>query len=86
MAGVLFGVTSPWLPAAPGTGPGVAHQAVFFLSFLFFLFFLRPVGPLEGSREASALVRVTLLGTAVQLPLAYAQSGFGARAVPGVPG
>lgn len=35
----------------------------------------------EGSGGAPALFRVTLLGTAVQLPLAYALSGLGLLSV-----
>jgi hypothetical protein len=38
-------------------------------------------GVFEGSGGAPALLRVTLLGTALQLPLAYALSGLGLAGV-----
>jgi putative MATE family efflux protein len=85
-AAALSAATAPWIMAAFGAGPGVAHQGVLFL---------RCVGPylvlmaccialggvFEGSGGAPVLLRVTLLGTAVQLPLAYTLSGLG---LPGV--
>jgi Na+-driven multidrug efflux pump len=86
VAAVLLAGTAPWLMAAFGAGPDVAHDGVLFL---------RCVGPylvvmachialggvFEGSGSAPVLLRVTLLGTAVQLPLAYAFTGLG---LPGV--
>ncbi|MEU2298885.1 MATE family efflux transporter [Streptomyces antibioticus] len=85
-AGLLLAATAPWIMAAFGAGPAVAHEGVLFL---------RCVGPyllltagcialggvFEGSGGAPVLLRVTALGTAVQLPLAVALSGLG---LPGV--
>jgi Na+-driven multidrug efflux pump len=85
-AAVLLGVTAPWVMEAFGAEPAVAHAGVLFL---------RCVGPylvlagccialggvFEGSGGAPVLWRVTVLGTAVQLPLAHGLSGLG---LPGV--
>ncbi|MFE3856431.1 MATE family efflux transporter [Streptomyces griseorubiginosus] len=85
-AAVLFLVTAPWIMAAFGAGPEVAHEGVLFL---------RCVGPylvlmaccialggvFEGSGGAPVLLRVTVFGTAVQLALAYGCAGLG---LPGV--
>lgn len=85
-AAVLFLVTAPWIMAAFGAGPEVAHA---------YVLFLRCVGPylvlmaccialggvFEGSGGAPVLLRVTVFGTAVQLALAYGCAGLG---LPGV--
>lgn len=85
-AAVLLCVTAPWIMAAFGAGPQVAHQGVLFLRcagpyLLLMACFIALGGVFEGSGGAPALLRVTLLGTAVQLPLAYGLSGLG---LPGV--
>ncbi|MFB0619906.1 MATE family efflux transporter [Streptomyces sp. AGS-58] len=85
-ATALFAVTAPWVTTVFGAGPEVAHQAVLFLRcigpyLLLMACFIALGGVFEGSGSASALLRVTLLGTAVQLPLAYALSGLG---LPGI--
>ncbi|MGV9248876.1 MATE family efflux transporter [Streptomyces sp. NPDC003710] len=85
-ATALFAAAAPWIMAAFGAGPDVAHQGVLFLRcigpyLLLMACFIALGGVFEGSGGAPALFRVTLLGTAVQLPLAYALSGLG---LPGV--
>ncbi|WP_406203995.1 MATE family efflux transporter [Streptomyces sp. NBC_01017] len=85
-AAVLLGVTAPWIMAAFGAGPGVAHAGVLFLRcigpyLLLMACFISLGGVFEGSGGAPLLLRVTVLGTAVQLPLAYGLSGLG---LPGV--
>ncbi|MFF3906433.1 MATE family efflux transporter [Streptomyces sp. NPDC001848] len=85
-ATALFAATAPWIMAAFGAGPDAAHQGVLFLRcigpyLLSMACFIALGGVFEGSGGAPALLRVTLLGTAVQLPLAYALSGLG---LPGV--
>lgn len=85
-AAVLSAVFGPVVMRAFGAGPAVAAEGALFL---------RCVGPylvltaccialggvFEGSGGAPVLLRVTLLGTAVQLPLAHALSGLG---LPGI--
>ncbi|MCI3270301.1 MATE family efflux transporter [Streptomyces cylindrosporus] len=83
---VLLGATAPWIMAAFGAGPEVAHAGVLFLRcvgpyLLLMACFIALGGVFEGSGGAPALLRVTLLGTAVQLPLAYALSALG---LPGI--
>jgi putative MATE family efflux protein len=85
-AAVLLLGTAPWIMAAFGAGPGVAHDGVLFLRcvgpyLLLMACFIALGGVFEGSGGAPALLRVTLLGTAVQLPLAYVCAGLG---LPGV--
>lgn len=85
-AAVLLGVTAPWIMAAFGAGPQVAHEGALFLRctgpyLLLMACFIALGGIFEGSGGAPALLRVTLLGTTVQLPLAYGLSGLG---LPGV--
>lgn len=85
-AAVLLAVTAPWIMAAFGAGPQVAHDGVLFLRcvgpyLLLMACVIALGGVFEGSGGAPVLLRVTLLGTAVQLPLAYALSGLG---LPGV--
>jgi Na+-driven multidrug efflux pump len=72
--------------AAFGAGPQVAHEGVLFLRgvgpyLLLMACVIALGGVFEGSGGAPVLLRVTLLGTAVQLPLAYGLSGLG---LPGV--
>jgi len=86
VAAVLLCVAAPWIMAAFGTGPQVAHEGALFLRcigpyLLLMACFIALGGVFEGSGGAPALLRVTVLGTAVQLPLAYALSGLG---LPGV--
>lgn len=85
-AAVLFAATVPWIMTAFGAGPEVAHQGVLFLRcvgpyLLLMACFIALGGVFEGSGRAPELLRITLLGTAVQLPLAYALRGLG---LPGV--
>jgi Na+-driven multidrug efflux pump len=83
---VLLAVTAPWIMAAFGAGPRVTGEGVLFLRcvgpYLVLLGCLIALGGVfEGSGRAPALLRVTVLGTAVQLGPAYALTGFG---LPGV--
>ncbi|KUN18902.1 MATE family efflux transporter [Streptomyces antibioticus] len=85
-AAVLFAVTAPWIMAAFGARGEVAGEGVLFLRcvgpyLLLMACFIALGGVFEGSGGAPVLLRVTLLGTAVQLPLAYGLSGLG---LPGV--
>ncbi|MZF87068.1 MATE family efflux transporter [Streptomyces sp. SID5643] len=85
-AAVLLAVTAPWVMAAFGAGPRVADEGVLFLRcvgpYLVMLGCLIALGGVfEGSGRAPVLLRVTVLGTAVQLGLAYALTGSG---LPGV--
>ncbi|MDT7846895.1 MATE family efflux transporter [Streptomyces justiciae] len=85
-AALLFAVTAPWIMAAFGAGGEVAGEGVLFLRcvgpyLLLMACFIALGGVFEGSGGAPVLLRVTLLGTAVQLPLAYGLSGLG---LPGV--
>ncbi|MFF4015024.1 MATE family efflux transporter [Streptomyces sp. NPDC001843] len=85
-ATALFAATAPWIMAAFGAGPHVAHQGVLFLRcigpyLLLMACFIALGGVFEGSGGAAALFRITLLGAVVQLPLAHALSGLG---LPGV--
>ncbi|MFF9119795.1 MATE family efflux transporter [Streptomyces massasporeus] len=85
-AAVLLAVGAPWFMAAFGAGPGVAHQGVLFLRcvgpYLVLMACLIALGGVfEGSGGAAVLLRVTVLGTAVQLGLAYGLTGLG---LPGV--
>ncbi|MGW2743566.1 MATE family efflux transporter [Streptomyces sp. NPDC001450] len=85
-AAALFAATAPWIMAAFGAGPEVAHQGVLFLRcigpyLLLMACFIALGGVFEGGGGAPALLRATLLGTAVQLPLAYLLSGLGLSGV-----
>ncbi|WP_037668967.1 MATE family efflux transporter [Streptomyces griseus] len=85
-AAVLLAATAPWIMAAFGAGPAVAHAGTVFLRcvgpyLLLMSCFIALGGVFEGNGGAPALLHVTLLGTAVQLPLALALSGLG---LPGV--
>ncbi|MFJ8590097.1 MATE family efflux transporter [Streptomyces sp. NPDC093598] len=85
-AAVLLSVTAPWIMAAFGAGPTVAREGVLFLRcvgpYLLLMGCLVALGGVfEGSGGASELLRVTVLGAAVQLALAYGLTGLG---LPGV--
>ncbi|MDX3310365.1 MATE family efflux transporter [Streptomyces sp. ME08-AFT2] len=85
-AALLLSATAPVVMAAFGSGPAVAHEGVLFLRcigpyLLLMGGFIALGGVFEGSGGAPVLLRVTVLGTAVQLPLAYGLSGWG---LPGV--
>ncbi|GAA2223991.1 MULTISPECIES: MATE family efflux transporter [Streptomyces] len=85
-AAVLLAACAPWIMAAFGAGTAVAHEGVLFLRcvgpYLVLMAGLIALGGVfEGSGGASVLLRVTALGTAVQLALAYALTGLG---LPGV--
>ncbi|KOU58059.1 transporter [Streptomyces sp. MMG1533] len=87
-AAVLLFVAAPWIMAAFGAGPAVAHEGTLFLRcvgpyLLLMACFIAVGGVFEGSGGAPALLRVTVLGTAVQLPLAYGLTGLG-LGLPGV--
>ncbi|MGW1951939.1 MATE family efflux transporter [Streptomyces sp. NPDC001920] len=86
MAAVLLAVTAPWVMAAFGAGPAVAHDGVLFLRcvgpyLVLMACFIALGGIFEGSGAAPRLLRVTVLGTAFQLPLVHGLSGLG---LPGV--
>ncbi|MER5833441.1 MATE family efflux transporter [Streptomyces sp. NPDC002130] len=81
-AAVLLAAGAPWIMAAFGAGPAVAHEGVLFLRcvgpYLVLLACLIALGGVfEGSGDAPALLRVTVLGTAVHLALAYGLTGLG---------
>lgn len=85
-AAVALGAAAPWIMAAFGAGPAVADDGVLFLRcvgpyLVLMACFIALGGVFEGSGQAPVLLRVTVLGTAVQLPLAFALSGLG---LPGV--
>ncbi|MFH8938270.1 MATE family efflux transporter [Streptomyces griseosporeus] len=85
-AAALLALTAPWIMAAFGAGPAVAHDGVLFLRgigpyLLLMSWFIALGGVFEGSGGAPLLLRVTVVGTALQLPLAYALSGLG---LPGI--
>ncbi|MFF5368534.1 hypothetical protein [Streptomyces sp. NPDC013187] len=72
--------------AAFGAGPAIAHEGVLFPRcvgpYLVLMAGLIALGGVfEGSGEAPALLRVTALGTVVQLALAYALTGLGLHGV-----
>ncbi|MGQ4404500.1 MATE family efflux transporter [Streptomyces hayashii] len=85
-AALVLCAAAPWIMTAFGAGPAVAREGTLFLRcvgpyLLLMAGFIAVGGVFEGSGGAPALLRVTLLGTAVQLPLAYALSGLG---LPGI--
>ncbi|MEV5352873.1 MATE family efflux transporter [Streptomyces sp. NPDC086081] len=85
-AAALLSLAAPWVMAAFGAGPEVAREGVLFLRcvgpYLLLSGCLIALGGVfEGAGEASALLRVTVLGTAVQLGLAHGLAGLG---LPGV--
>ncbi|MER5410234.1 MATE family efflux transporter [Streptomyces sp. NPDC002769] len=86
VAAGLLSALAPWIMRAFGAGPEVAHQGALFLRcvgpyLLLMACFIALGGVFEGSGGAPLLLRVTLLGTAVQLPLAFGLSGLG---LPGI--
>ncbi|MFF3610985.1 MATE family efflux transporter [Streptomyces sp. NPDC002580] len=86
LAAVLLGALAPWIMRAFGAGPAVGHEGVLFLRcvgphLLLAACFIALGGAFEGSGGAPVLLRVTLVGTAVQLPLAHVLSGLG---LPGI--
>jgi Na+-driven multidrug efflux pump len=86
VAAVLLGAFAPWIMRAFGAGGAVADHGVLFLRcvgpyLLLMACFIALGGVFEGSGGTPLLLRVTLLGTAVQLPVAYALSGLG---LPGI--
>ncbi|GGY52987.1 MATE family efflux transporter [Streptomyces djakartensis] len=86
VAAVLLSLTAPWIMAACGAEPAVAREGVLFLRcagpYLVLMGGLIALGGVfEGSGGASVLLRVTVLGTVVQLTLAYGLTGLG---LPGV--
>lgn len=86
VSGVLLLALAPWIMRAFGAGPDVAHQGVLFLRcagpyLLLMACCIALGGVFEGGGGAPVLLRVTALGTAVQLALAYALSGLG---LPGI--
>lgn len=84
-AGVLLAALAPVVTRAFGAGPAVAADGVLFLRcvgpYLLLACCIALGGVFEGSGGAPVLLRVTLLGTAVQLPLAYGLSVLG---LPGI--
>jgi putative MATE family efflux protein len=86
VAAAGLALAAPWIMAAFGAEGAIAHEGVLFLRcvgpyLLLMAGFIALGGVFEGSGGAGALLRVTVLGTAVQLPLAYGLSGFG---LPGI--
>ncbi|MEV6486943.1 MATE family efflux transporter [Streptomyces sp. NPDC051576] len=81
-ATLLLCATAPWIMSAFGAGPQVAHQGALFLRcigpyLLLMAGFIALGGVFEGSGGAGVLLRVTVLGTVVQLLLAYGLLGLG---------
>ncbi|MEW2165771.1 MATE family efflux transporter [Streptomyces sp. NPDC007084] len=86
LAALLLAALAPWIMRAFGAGPAVAHDGALFLRcfgpyLLLTACFIALGGVYEGSGGAPVLLRVTLAGTALQLPLAYALSGLGAPGI-----
>jgi putative MATE family efflux protein len=86
LAASVLALLAPWIMRSFGAGPAVAHEGVLFLRcvgpyLLLMACFIALGGVFEGSGGASLLLRVTVVGTAVQLPLALALSGLG---LPGI--
>ncbi|MFB9736625.1 MATE family efflux transporter [Streptomyces thermocoprophilus] len=85
-AAALLALTAAWIMAAFGAGPDVAREGVLFLRcagpyLMLLACFIALGGVFEGSGGAPLLLRVTVAGTALQLPLAHALSGLG---LPGI--
>lgn len=84
VAAGVFAVGAPWIMAAFGAGEEVTADGVLFLRCVGpYLVLMAGVIALGGVFEAGGggTVGATVVGTAVQLPLAYGLSGFG---LPGV--
>ncbi|MFI9149151.1 MATE family efflux transporter [Streptomyces sp. NPDC053367] len=86
VAAAGLALAAPGIMAAFGAEGAIAHEGVVFLRcvgpyLLLMAGFIALGGVFEGSGGAGALLRVTVLGTAVQLPLAYGLSGLG---LPGI--
>ncbi|MER7791492.1 MATE family efflux transporter [Streptomyces sp. NPDC097640] len=86
LAALALLAAAPWVMRAFGARPDVAGAGAAFLRcvgpYLALLGCLIALGGVfEGSGGSPLMLRVTLAGTAVQLPLAYGLSGFG---LPGV--
>lgn len=85
-AAVALLVAAPWVMGAFGAKGEVAAAGTLFLRCLgpylvLLACFIALGGVFQGSGGSRLLVRVTLAGVAVQLPLAYALSGLG---LPGI--
>jgi Na+-driven multidrug efflux pump len=88
-AAVVLLPAAPWIMAAFGAEPGVVAAGTVFLRTLgpylvLLACFIALGGVFQGGGGASLLVRVTAVGTAVQLPLAYALSGPAGLGLAGV--
>jgi Na+-driven multidrug efflux pump len=86
LAALVLLAAAPWVMRAFGAQPDVATAGTAFLRclgpYLALLgCFIALGGVFEGAGGSPLMLRVTLAGTAVQLPLAYGLSGFG---LPGV--
>ncbi|MES4905129.1 MULTISPECIES: MATE family efflux transporter [unclassified Streptomyces] len=86
LAALALLAAAPWVMRAFGARPDVAEAGTAFLRcvgpYLALLgCFIALGGVFEGAGGSPLTLRVTLAGTAVQLPLAYGLSGFG---LPGV--
>ncbi|MER6145561.1 MATE family efflux transporter [Streptomyces sparsogenes] len=86
LAALVLLVAAPWVMRAFGARPDVAAAGTAFLRclgpYLALLgCFIAVGGVFEGAGGSSLMLRVTLAGTAVQLPLAHGLAGFG---LPGV--
>ncbi|NUP40634.1 MAG: MATE family efflux transporter, partial [Streptomyces sp.] len=86
LAALVLLAAAPWVMRAFGARPDVAAAGTAFLRcvgpYLALLgCFIALGGVFEGAGGSPLMLRVTLAGTAVQLPLAYGLSGLG---LPGV--
>ncbi|MEU5030864.1 MATE family efflux transporter [Streptomyces milbemycinicus] len=86
LAALVLLAAAPWVMRAFGARPDVAEAGTAFLRcvgpYLALLgCFIALGGVFEGAGGSPLMLRVTLTGTAVQLPLAYGLSGLG---LPGV--
>ncbi|MGW7367236.1 MATE family efflux transporter, partial [Streptomyces sp. NPDC054841] len=82
---LLLGL-APWVMQAFGAGPAVAGAGATYLRCLgpyltLLACFIALGGVFEGSGGSALVARITIVGSLVQLPLAYGLSGFG---LPGV--
>jgi putative MATE family efflux protein len=86
-AALLLGALAPWILRFFGAGPAVAHDGVLFLRcigpyLLLTACFIALGGVFEGSGGAPLLLRVTVLGTGVHLPLRVIPYWDATRSVP----